>query len=66
MPSRLNRYLIFGSYVYYPAGGWDDFLASKNELEQAKKCATAYVGKDASTKWAHVIDRRTGEEVYSC
>jgi len=64
MPSRLNRYLIFGGYVCFPAGGWDDFRESKNDLEQAKKIAQEYASD--LTKWAHVIDRRTGQEVFSC
>jgi len=37
----MKRYAIFTYYRYYPAGGWDDYLASFDELEDALKFVEA-------------------------
>lgn len=28
----MKQYLLFGGRDYYPAGGWEDFIASSDEL----------------------------------
>ncbi len=58
----LKRYLVFSGPNYYPAGGWDDFDADFDTLEEAVKCANA---TDTLYNWAQVIDLETLEQVHS-
>lgn len=35
----MKRYLLFGFLDYYPSGGWGDFVAASNDLEELKNRA---------------------------
>lgn len=64
----MKRYLLFHGYIYYPAGGWDDFEESFDTLDDAK----AYVEKNRPNEtysswgwyhWYHIIDSQTNEKI---
>ena len=35
----MKRYLVFAYPVYYPGGGWSDFIADFDSIEDAFTCA---------------------------
>ncbi len=47
----MKRFLLFGSDMYYPAGGWDDFVGDFDTLEQANA-----FGRNAAKDWVHIVD----------
>jgi hypothetical protein len=58
-----KRYLLFATDQYYPCGGWDDFVDSFADLEEAKaeaerQCSRIKYPRD----FAQIIDLETGEE----
>jgi hypothetical protein len=55
----MKRYLLFATVWYYPAGGWGDFQAAFDTIEEAKAAAPGWADS------FHVIDKETGEEVAS-
>ena len=57
----MERYLVFGGEVYYPAGGWEDFMGDYADLEEAKQVAE----KQGLYKWSHVVDTHSQEIVFS-
>lgn len=56
----MKRYLLFVGEYYYPAGGWDDFSASFDTIDEAKAAAP-----NNSVDWWHVIDTKTEQQVAS-
>lgn len=60
MAAPLKRFFLFSGDTYYPSGGWHDFTASYDTLEEAIAAAKS-LGK---YEWFHVIDSTDGEEVY--
>lgn len=54
----LKRYLLFAGWVYYPGGGWEDFIGSFDTVEEAKAAI------EGSKDWAHIIDKETGEKIF--
>ncbi len=61
----MKRYLLFGGYSYYAAGGWYDFMGSFDSLGEALRSQQwpeeNYQYVDAP--WRHVIDSHTGAMV---
>lgn len=55
----MKRYLVFRGDDYYPSGGFKDFKASYDTLEEAVESA-----KSSSGDWAHVVDVQHGEMVW--
>ena len=54
----MKRYLVFTYDCYYPQGGWNDFRASFETLEEARKfCA------DSRRDYKEIIDSETGLSV---
>lgn len=47
----LRRYLLFAGGHYYPNGGWNDFVESFDNLDQAKA-----VGLKLREDWYHIFD----------
>ena len=49
----MKQFLLFAGDDYYPAGGWDDFIASFDLQKEAEdfmyQCNTRY-------DWYHIID----------
>lgn len=37
LPPKLKRFLAFWGNVYYPSGGWGDFLEDCESFEEAKQ-----------------------------
>ena len=57
--AKVKRYLVFAGYDYYPSGGWNDYVASFDDLNMARDTAKGMV-----IEWAHIIDITTGKKVY--
>ena len=55
---KLERYLVFAGWNYYPMGGWDDFEGSFATLVAAETS----VG-ESNAEWKQIIDSETGEEI---
>lgn len=50
----MKRFLVFASCVYYPCGGWEDFVEDFATLEEAAEAAKAI----ATADWWHVVDTK--------
>ncbi len=46
-----KRFLVFDYYDYYPGGGWNDFEASYDSIEDAR----------AHQGWRQIVDIETGD-----
>jgi hypothetical protein len=57
----MKRYLVFAGSVYYPCGGWQDFVGFYATLEEAR--AEAAKRSQSSFAWSHVVDTETEEEI---
>lgn len=63
---KIQRYVVFGGMANEQAGGWDDFLASFSDLDEAKTFASAWLKTgDKANDWYHIIDLTTGENIES-
>jgi hypothetical protein len=72
----MKRYLVFAYDQYYPAGGWGDFQAAFDSLDEAKSCADGLVldkpGAPSSSTYnerygyaySEVVDLDSREAVY--
>lgn len=61
--NRLKRYLVFAGAAYYPSGGWKDYRAECDSLDEAKAYCDGYMSGDRHY-WAHVVETDTHEIVY--
>lgn len=50
----MKRYLLFHGGTYYPLGGWRDFVASFDSVEEAEKAAN-----EAWHEWFQIVDTGT-------
>ncbi len=50
----MKRYLLFGGDVYYPNGGWGDYIGSYSSIVEALE-KEANLGHD----WWHIVDKNT-------
>lgn len=52
----MKRYLLFAGDIYYPGGGWDDFIGSFDTIEECQA-----FGKDPSRglDWYQIVDTTT-------
>jgi hypothetical protein len=57
----MKRYLVFAGSVYYPSGGWDDFVGAYDTITEARAVELERGKGDYS--WAHTIDTETMEVV---
>jgi len=55
----MKRYLVFAYPVYYPGGGWSDFIGDFDSIEDA----LAHADK-SSYENREVIDTQTKDDVY--
>jgi hypothetical protein len=52
-----RRFCIFGGPDYYPRGGWHDFRASRDTLEEAVQAGEKLlVNPSGDYNWWHVFD----------
>jgi hypothetical protein len=52
-----RRFCIFGGHDYYPRGGWHDFRASRDALDDAVQAAEELSTGDAtSIDWWQIFD----------
>lgn len=60
-----GRFALFGGSLYYPAGGWFDFIARHATADDARAHAADLLGDDAwsETQWATIVDLDTNEIV---
>ncbi len=75
----MKRYLLFGGDIYYPNGGWDDFVADGdtvesvtptmvpqewNQTRRGGKTRRIYPMFNASRlEWFHIIDSETMQQI---
>lgn len=60
----MKRYLLFIYPHYYPAGGWNDLVASFNDIMEAQKAAAEY-SKDVFYPRGHIVNTERMEIVCS-
>lgn len=63
-----KRYLVFGFDGYYPAGGFNDYRASFDTMDEAEEYwitplngPFGDVAPDHTWDWGEIIDLETGE-----
>lgn len=52
----MKRYLLFAGSLYYPSGGWDDFIASFDTVDE---CVARAKTDPYSMDWWHILDTTT-------
>lgn len=57
--TKMNKYLVFSGYDFYPSGGFEDFKGSFEDFESAVKFALEVKG--GAHDWFQVVDGVTGE-----
>ena len=60
----MKKYILFLGDQYYPAGGWNDFSGSFDDLEAAKSYAEER-REENSFLWWHVVDKDNGQRCAS-
>lgn len=60
----MKKYLIFGGDIYYPGGGFKDFIHSDDNREYSIGYAIGLVSGEGSLDWSQVVDKKTGEIIY--
>lgn len=58
-PVNMNNYLLFAGDIFYPVGGWGDFIGSYSTPEEAKEAVESL----AIINWWHIVDLETEEIV---
>ena len=63
----MQRYILFAGNSKRPAGGYDDYIGSRNSVEALKKLATSCkVGKyHKPPSWADIVDVTTMGRLWS-
>lgn len=56
----LKRYVVMGGQIYYACGGFEDYLESFDNKDEAIAYRDKFV-EEGSYVWAHVADIETGE-----
>lgn len=54
---KINRFLIFAGYFYYPNGGMDDYIKTVTTFEEVQEFIDSLKGYD----WVNVLDIEAGE-----
>ena len=55
--------MVFAGFLYYPGGGWEDFIGSCDTLEEARELRRATLEENYQYSWSHIVDLQTGEVV---
>lgn len=61
MTTKVKRYVLMGSTVYYASGGFEGYIGSYNDRPEAEAALKAYLAEKGDYYWAHVGDLETGE-----
>jgi hypothetical protein len=66
----MKRYMVFAYVVYYPSGGWGDFISAHETIDEARVVALRAVGPDdwdsdnvTGRDVAQIVDSETMEVV---
>lgn len=54
----MKNFLLFAGSLYYPTGGWDDFVDSFATIEEAQAA-----GRKSKCDWWQVVDLATGKRI---
>lgn len=73
----MKRYILFSGDEYYASGGWDDFSATSDSLDELKAMVTyqtfnsyTYMiingeqSDSPSGQWMHIVDTETMQVVF--
>lgn len=55
----MKRFLVFKGMEYYPEGGWKDFSADFDTVEDAFAHAAVPNEVMPDSSWSHVLDTKT-------
>lgn len=58
----MKRFALFAYDIYYPNGGWFDFVTTFDTLEEAIVAGRAKA-PDPNRQWFHVVDLSEGKMV---
>ena len=56
----MKRYLLFGGSLYYPSGGWEDFVMKSDEIVELEEIGISRFGGEY--EWFHIVDTEREEE----
>lgn len=62
----MMRYILFAGETYYPGGGWNDFVADGDTVEELELITKKMEGADNSSHdwdWWHIVDTQQDEVV---
>lgn len=54
----MKRYLLFAGLIYYPSGGWGDFVCDSDDLDEIRIKARS----DEDFQWSHIVDTTDPEK----
>ena len=62
----MKRFLLFAGDVYYPSGGFGDFVGDFEAPEEARDKLVKWIEAegDPGYSWAHIYDTETMTMVY--
>tara|TARA_R110000787_G_scaffold2616_1_gene10228 strand:- start:237 stop:431 length:195 start_codon:yes stop_codon:yes gene_type:complete len=62
----MKRFLLFAGNVYYPSGGFGDFIGDFEALEDAKDKLLKWIEAEGNPGylWAHIYDTETMKVMY--
>ena len=62
----MKRFLLFAGDVYYPSGGFGDFIGDFQTPDDAKDKLLKWIETEGDPKylWAHIYDTETMTMVY--
>lgn len=61
MTTPMKRFVLMGGSMYYACGGFEDYIDSFDDKEQAIAAMHAWLKEQGNYNWAHVGDTQTGE-----
>jgi hypothetical protein len=63
----MERFLAFCGKEYYACGGWEDFVADYDDIDEAKTEAEKYMRETFPTgpAWYHIVDQQEGKIVFN-
>lgn len=66
-----SRFALFMGEHYYPSGGWGDFVASFDTIEEARRSLELALKEDQKHavrrfEWWEIVDLHKAKRIYEC